>query len=141
MCLTSYSLEPTKAKKDIEVYKVLCEDNMAPFQHYYTYVKGLNEPTEIKKYKGSTYYGATDIHGGYLHAYLEEICAVILYNDLKKHERIMGGKKRFKIVKMIIPKGAEIWVGKYDDICSNKLYWENTGEKIKRLINKIFGRA
>lgn len=140
MCLlVKADTEPTKKDTPVVVYKVLKKTDCGPYQEEYTYVHGLNIPSEqppkkpavlkISNYdEGTTYetkYMMLD--EGYLHAFKDELDACIRQNELEISyssfpEAFPRPQNRFKVVEMEIPAGTEY----YDDgvcVASRALYW------------------
>ena len=146
MCLVSTGVSKISAGP-ITVYKVLTLSNRPPYYYdlcydgtykegTYRYRHGSNLP---RGYRTVSYsYNTTEVarvYGGFLHAYLKKEDAETLKETL-----INDRHRKFKIVKMTIPKGTEYWVGLDNDICARELYWEYPFEKLERLLKKIFNR-
>lgn len=131
MCLTKIHKEIKTADKDIPVYKVLTEDNFAPYIGHYRYCRGLNTPYALPP---SHSYNEDDIDAGYLHAYTDELCAKRSVEIFHAYENqvyanlaavgLYSKKKSYKVVKMYIPKGEAYWLGDAYDIAATRLEWK-----------------
>lgn len=141
MCLlVKADTEPTKKDVPVVVYKVLKKTDCGPYQEEYTYVHGLNVPTEqpsklaILKIRNYVEYGTTTneteymlLDEGYLHAFKNELDACLRQNELEISyssfpDAFPRPQNRFKVVEMEIPAGTEYYE---DDICvaARALYW------------------
>ena len=138
MCLTKIHKEIKTADRDIPVYKVLTKDNFAPYIGHYRYCRGLNTPYALPP---TNSYNEDSIDAGYLHAYTDELVArhtaesmqvMELFRrytatDTEASEKV--SKRRFKVVKMVVPKGESYWLGDAYDIAATRLEWkENENE-------------
>ena len=130
MCLTKIHKEIKTADRDIPVYKVLTEDNFAPYIGHYRYCRGLNTPYALPP---SHSYHEDSIDAGYLHAYTDELVARHSMEQLKlwayHHTPALQDEETFKVVKMVVPKGEAYWLGDAYDIAATRLEWkENENE-------------
>lgn len=138
MCLTKIHKEIKTADRDIPVYKVLTEDNFAPYIGFYRYCRGLNTPVELPP---SHSYHENDVDAGYLHAYTDELVARHTAESMQVMELFRRytatgtessekvSKRKFKVVKMVVPKGEAYWLGDAYDIAATRLEWkENENE-------------
>jgi len=133
MCLTKIHKEIKTADRDIPVYKVLTEDNFAPYVRFYHYYPGLNTPVSLPP--THSYY-EDDVDAGYLHAYTDELVArhtaeSLQVMELYKRYTATGTessekvtKRRFKVVEMVVPKGEAYWLGDAYDIAATRLEWK-----------------
>ena len=113
MCLYKTHEEPRIAQDDIEVWKVLTDEGLSPFQDY-QYHLGINKPAEQKV----TPVEQLLIDDGYLHAYRKKEKAEL---NAFKYTRIIGAEH--VVHRMLIPKGTAYYEGNNGDICSECLYW------------------
>lgn len=131
MCLYSKTNTPLIAEEDIVVYKVLMHRNGKDYApvvsdtanlQSYIYKKGANK-ARLKEDISLTLDGRTYAIGqGFLHAYTT-------------NEEAEKSKTRWNccfltvsnfVVKMIVPKGTEYFVGIDEkDICAKQLIWED----------------
>lgn len=115
MCLTSVIGEPLIAKEDIKVYKVL--EYHADTGHYVTpyYGKVVKSPSDVmstydeeEDIKYSDVLEGYEIGKGFIHSFLSHKDTGVYYNCV--------------VVKGIIPKGTEYYVGCFvEDVCSKEL--------------------
>ena len=151
MCLLTKNREAFIAEKEIEVFKVIDEDGFPPFYDSsddkitdYRYHPGSNKPEGEKEVR---IYNYEDLHllllppvddkiytvgGGFLHAYTSydraKTCAKTQEMFLAHKAHILnlrGGLRKFRVVTMYIPTGAEYYVdtsGK--EICATELIWK-----------------
>ena len=118
MCLYKTYNEPRIAQNDIEVWKVLTDDGLSPYQDY-PYHPGMNKPTEQKEIPLEQ----MQIEDGYLHAYRSKETAekyVVMFN-LIFFDRL--APIEYVAQRMIIPKGTAYYEGNEGDICAECLYW------------------
>ena len=147
MCLIKTHNEPKIAQDNIEVWKVLTDDGLSPFQNY-PYHPGMNKPTEQKEIPLEQML----IDDGYLHAYRNKADAE---NLLKHYSIIQSHCQNYRasytphngtannietfvaidhvsqrmlipshmVQRMIIPKGTAYYEGADGDICAECLYW------------------
>ena len=138
MCLYKAETSYRIAKEPVPVYKILTRDNLAPFNLFYRYSRGMNTPyghpdyhctgrsgelSDREPLTGGFGGGVVDsLHGGYLHAYLAPRPSSNPY-WFKGWE---GDDETdiFKTVKMYIPAGAGYWIGMDGDVASTALYWD-----------------
>ena len=143
MCLTKTHKEIKTADKDIPVYKVLTEDNFAPYQDFYRYHRGLNTPVDLPP---SLSYHADIVDNGYLHAYTSALVAKRTAESLQVRElfrrvtvpdwriRHEGhGRRKFKVVEMVVPKGEAYWLGDMNDIAATRLEWKEEPEATRKI--------
>ena len=133
MCLTKIHKEIKTADRDIPVYKVLTEDNFAPYIGTYHYHRGLNTPVELPP---SDSYHEGDVDAGYLHAYTDELVArhtaeVLSIRELPWRDADFSEgalRRKFKVVEMVVPKGEAYWLGDAYDIAATRLEWKEENE-------------
>lgn len=140
MCLlVKADAKPTKKDVPVVVYKVLKKTDCGPYQEDYTYVHGLNVPSEqppkpailkISKYAEHSITNETEymlLDEGYLHAFKDELAACLRQNELEISyssfpDAFPRPQNRFKVVEMEIPAGTEY----YEDggcVAARALYW------------------
>ena len=124
MCLIKTHDEPKIAQNDIEVWKVLTDEGLSPFQNY-PYHPGMNKPLEQKTMPVSVEQQYVD--DGYLHAYSikenAEACASLLTSICLTGYFNMENAIQHVVQRMIIPKGTAYYEGNDGDICAECLYW------------------
>lgn len=133
MCLIKTHNEIKLAYEDIPVYKVLTEDNFAPYVKFYRYYPGLNTPTSLTP---SRNYPEDNVDAGYLHAYTDELVArhtaeSMQVMELFRRYTVSGAecitekvsRRKFKVVEMVIPKGEKYWAGDSYDVAATALEW------------------
>ena len=126
MCLFKIHSEPKISQSDIEVWKILTDEGLSPFQNY-PYHHGMNKPAEQKTIPVPVEQRYV-IEGGYLHAYINKKRA-------EAHALLMSGGLvtgcyfnlenaiPHVVQRMIIPKGTAYYEGYEEDICAECLYW------------------
>ena len=123
MCLIKTHDEPKIAQDDIEVWKVLTDEGLSPFQNY-PYHPGMNKPLKQKEIPIEQRL----INGGYLHSYRIKKMAEA-HASLLSHGLVTGcyfnmeNAIQHVTQRMIIPKGTVYYEGIDGDICSECLYW------------------
>lgn len=120
MCLYKTHNEPKIAQNDIEVWKVLTDKGLSPYQDY-PYHSGINKPAErsvIPVPVEQRY-----IEDGYLHVYGNKEKAE--FNTAKFNLIFFDCLEPVKHVvhRMLIPKGTAYYEGDDGDICAECLYW------------------
>ena len=134
MCLSTILKNPIKAKKEIEVYKVIDQDNTSPFFDGYGYHYGYNRPSGIKQVdRDPDCPGRYEVYGGFLHAFTDESRAVEFATELN-HSPLgsnpLGRVRNFRVVKMYVPVGADYYVDHFsEEICAEKLLWREEKEE------------
>ena len=117
MCLFKTHDEPRIAQDDIEVWKVLTEEGLSPYQDY-QYRQGMNKPAEHSVIPLTQ----KEINDGYLHAYRSKAKALWCAS---RCSYILGCTvtPEYIIQRMLIPKGTVYYEGDDGDICAECLYW------------------
>ena len=120
MCLIKTHDEPKIAQNDIEVWKVLTDEGLSPFQDY-QYHLGINKPAEQRAIPVEQLL----IDDGYLHVYRDKETAEL---NTAMLNRILGSFANFEpiehvVQRMLIPKGTAYYEGDDGDICAECLYW------------------
>lgn len=103
-----FMLKPLIAKKDIEVFKVLNKDNTSIYKDF-QYTKGFEYTNDKFTIDYIRFLDRLNIHSG-IHS-----CKTKSATQIHKQDH-------HKVVKMIVPKGAEYFEND-DEIVSNRLIW------------------
>lgn len=123
------NLNPSVAKKDIVVYKILNEtydgNYESPFRSGTKWIKKGTKTSEFQILP-SLWFTGWEIHRG-LHSWQTFTAAKELAKNIGYNTSI--------IAKMYIPKGTEYYVGDNDDLVSKKLVWN--GEIISKYNSKL----
>ena len=114
MCLIKTHNEPKISQDDIEVWKVLTDEGLSPFQDY-RYHLGINKPAEQRAIPVEQ----PLIDVGYLHAYRNKEDAELCATTFNHIFGVIG----YVVQRMIIPKGTVYYEGYSGDICAECLYW------------------
>ena len=114
MCLNKTHAEPRIAQDNIEVWKVLTDKGLSPYQDY-QYRQGMNKPADQKMIPVEQML----INGGYLHAYRNKERAE--FNAARLNKIIVSIEH--VVHRMLIPKGTAYYEGDDGDICAECLYW------------------
>lgn len=127
MCLTKKFGACAKINIALEprtVYKILTADNESPIIPGYKYHHGRNIPAPCPVRRVIDYLKDVTVDAGYLHAYYNKDAAhkmmieLIRLNRLKEKPDVC-----YQVVEMVIPKGAQYWVGLDQDIAATELVW------------------
>lgn len=115
---------PKVADKDIEVWKVLGNNDYSPFL-FYQYKPGqfFNIDSKLKYNITNTYgfFSKFAVNHGF-HAFMN-------YEKAKEElHKFFSLTLSFKVVKMVIPKGSEYILGNNNEIVANKIY---SGDLVK----------
>lgn len=113
MCLRKTHVEPKIAQDDIEVWKVLTNEGLSPYQNY-QYHPGINKPVKQRVIPVKQLL----ITDGCLHAYRKKEMA----KEFRLNCMWIDGVEHV-IHRMIIPKGTAYYEGDDGDVCSECLYW------------------
>ena len=130
MCLFKIHSEPKIAQSDIEVWKILTDEGLSPFQNY-PYHPGMNKPFEQKTMPVPA--ERRTISDGYLHAYRNKAIAethasLLSCFTMETHASLlscfsMENAIQYVTQRMLIPKGTAYYEGYEEDICAECLYW------------------
>lgn len=141
MCLNKTHGEPRIAQDDIEVWKILTDEGLSPFQNY-PYHPGMNKPLKQKEIPLEQMH----INDGYLHAYRDKETAESMMDAHAYFQHLHLVYQPYQIAgnnividfetdteafepvgyvvqRMIIPKGTVYYEGYSGDICAECLYW------------------
>lgn len=116
-----YSSKPLIAKKDIIVYKVLRKNNTSRYKRF-KFKKGYQYTNDKFGFSYYDYYKYYDSYKPIIKLWKLSI-EEGLHSCIDKNSTNQHNHGDSKIIKMIIPKGSEYFLGKRGDIVSNKLIW------------------
>ena len=143
MCLTTLQKKPMVAKEDIKVYKVLLavfnkKDNsiikyITPF-YGMEFKRGVNIPESNESFNDCE----DEKNGGWLHSFSDEYTAFSFHKQPSIIERtnafncLFDDERHYKpvVFEMTIPIGAKYFVGIHNDICSDKIVWNENDKQI-----------
>ena len=130
MCLKTFDKKPRTTKARRPVWKIIDEYGYPPYRVDMKYKKGLNIATGNKDVVETITYGVHvyNVYGGFLHAFNRKFLA----DECRKYYLSMANNspeqcaelRKFRVVKMYIPVGAEYYNSVAGEICATQLEWE-----------------